>query len=586
MNKFINILTGILLIVFMTLLSVQGYCEELDTTETAVETTGAIEKSVETEAIDAPAAVTDAAVETPEKNTIEALVGLLLEKGVVNSEEADRFVKMYKSEIRSKERKGNVVTIIPDQNEDEYYKQITEDANSEIKKDVAKTKDNLDFVTTELRSRTSQLDDRVTEVERKLSEDVSKQLLNSAWTERVRWGGDIRIRYQKDLYDDENYDSLYDPDKNEIVNTTVDRSRYRYRIRLEAEADIMKKGAEINMGEIKMGARLASGNTDDPVSTNETMGDYFNKDKITLDKVYLKWSYKPDSLIWGRAPSVTVNIGKFSNPWFSTELVWDNDINFEGLAMTIESDTLLEHLLKGFLTAGAFPLQELELYQKDKWLFAGQIGLKYEQPLGLSGKLAAAYYDFKGTSGAFFDDASGTYTNNSEPVFRQVGNALFDINTNSSYETWALAADYKLLNITAEFDYTRWFPFHIIFNADYVRNIGFDREEVSKRMNYSEYPEEIKGYQLGLTVGYPTPRDFGEWNSSLSYKHLGADAVMDAFTDSDFWLGGTNAKGWILGGQFGLSERFWLTGRWMSTDEILGVPISIDRFMFDLNARF
>ena len=62
--------------------------------------------------------------------------------------------------------------------------------------------------------------------------------------------------------------------------------------------------------------------------------------------------------------------------------------------------------------------------------------------------------------------------------------------------------------------------------------------------------------------------------------------MLDAFTDSDFHLGGTNSKGWLLGGSYGLTENAWLTARYMSADEIDGPPLGIDVFQLDLNAKF
>jgi hypothetical protein len=98
--------------------------------------------------------------------------------------------------------------------------------------------------------------------------------------------------------------------------------------------------------------------------------------------------------------------------------------------------------------------------------------------------------------------------------------------------------------------------------------------------------KETEGFQLGFTVGYPTVRNFAEWKGFLFYKYLGSDAVMDAFTDSDFHLGGTNAKGWILGGEFGLAKNVWLSSKWLTTNEISGPPFAIDTFLLDLNAKF
>ena len=44
----------------------------------------------------------------------------------------------------------------------------------------------------------------------------------------------------------------------------------------------------------------------------------------------------------------------------------------------------------------------------------------------------------------------------------------------------------------------------------------------------------------------------------MLYRYLERDAVLDAFTDSDFHLGGTDAKGYQLGFDLGLSRGAWL----------------------------
>ncbi len=69
--------------------------------------------------------------------------------------------------------------------------------------------------------------------------------------------------------------------------------------------------------------------------------------------------------------------------------------------------------------------------------------------------------------------------------------------------------------------------------------------------------------------------------------------MLDAFTDSDFRLGGTNTQGWILGGAYGLTDNTYLTARYMSAEEIdrpaLGsgrARLGIDVLQLDLNSRF
>jgi hypothetical protein len=237
------------------------------------------------------------------------------------------------------------------------------------------------------------------------------------------------------------------------------------------------------------------------------------------------------------------------------------------------------------LTLGVFPLYEEEFSDRDKWLYAGQAGVEYRKAMGLSGKLGVAYYDYENITGVRNDPLQPGVWDFTAPQFQQKGNTLMDIDPGAGIKT-ALASDYNLLNVTAQLDYDYWFPIHIVLLMDYVKNLGFDRTEVAARTGNPNVEEDTEGYQFGLTVGYPTIRYFGEWNTFLFYKYLGADAVLDAFTDSDFHLGGTNAKGWILGGELGLYKNVWLRGRWLTADEIKGPPLAIDVLQVDVNARF
>ncbi|MBO7942033.1 putative porin, partial [Streptomyces sp. S9] len=77
-----------------------------------------------------------------------------------------------------------------------------------------------------------------------------------------------------------------------------------------------------------------------------------------------------------------------------------------------------------------------------------------------------------------------------------------------------------------------------------------------------------------------------DWNASIGFKRLESDAVPVAFTDSDFHLGGTNARGFIVGGSLGLARNTWLGLRWLSANEVTGQPYSVDVVQLDLNTQF
>ena len=72
----------------------------------------------------------------------------------------------------------------------------------------------------------------------------------------------------------------------------------------------------------------------------------------------------------------------------------------------------------------------------------------------------------------------------------------------------------------------------------------------------------------------------------VGYKYIQSDAVVDAFNDSDFGLGGTNLQGYIVGGSLALSPKVWIRLRYLSADSIIGPTYKADVFQFDLNGKF
>jgi len=72
----------------------------------------------------------------------------------------------------------------------------------------------------------------------------------------------------------------------------------------------------------------------------------------------------------------------------------------------------------------------------------------------------------------------------------------------------------------------------------------------------------------------------------VAYRYIQSDAVVDAFTDSDFGLGGTNLKGYFFGANLAVSTNVWLTARWMSANQVAGPPYAVDIAQVDLNAKF
>lgn len=451
-----------------------------------------------------------------------------------------------------------------------------------------------------------------------LREDVTNDVLAQAkneawgvpgalpeWTSRFKFSGDMRLRAEGDLYNSNNapYGTAFiDFNKansdggigNAFLNTEQDRWRGRLRLRLGVDAKVTNN--------VTAAVRIASGSTNDPVSTNQTMGDSFRHSQLVLDRAFLKYD---GSDVHGY-PYLTLWGGRMPNPWMSTDLVWDDDLNFEGVAGTYRwniagSNSLLdidERTRTLYLTFGGFLLDEAPLSSKDKSLLAAQVGTQWLFQDQSSFEVALAYYDYINIDGRRneLNSRSRDYT---APGFMQKGNSLFDISNDATPgRRFGLASDFRLVDLTFKYDLARFAPMHLGLLGDYVVNVGYDSGAIRHRLDGSPMyvdgtlipgkpsDKQNEGYQLKLTFGWPSTLIRNNWQAFLAYRYLERDAVVDAFTDSDFHLGGTNNKGWILGGSYGLTDNTYLMARYMSADEIDGPPLGIDVFQVDLNAKF
>ncbi|MGV3499129.1 MAG: putative porin [Hydrogenophaga sp.] len=397
------------------------------------------------------------------------------------------------------------------------------------------------------------------------------------WVDRFRFDGELRLGYQRDMFDEGNApETIFQFAGQDIGNTTVDRNRERLRARLGVTARVTQ--------DLSAALRLTTGSSDDPVSTNQTLGNFGSKYNFALDRAFLR-ARSQDWLPW-----LTTTAGRIPNPFFSTDLVWDDDLAFDGLALQFDDPAANARVWRPFGTVGLFPLLDVETSinnrARSRWLMGVQGGVEWVPDNRLRAKVGLALYDYRNVSGER-NPAGSSVTDGTQAVLRQKGNSVFDLRnpTITGAPLWGLAKDYRVLNLTAAVDYNLWNPVHLIVSGDYVRNIGFDAARTLARTGV-KYDAEDTGYLVRVAVGMPQMLLKDDWQLSLAYRYLEADAVLDAFTDSDFHLGGTNSKGFIVGAQYGLSRNTWLSARWLSSREISGLPLSINTFQVNFHARF
>ncbi|MEZ0295978.1 MAG: putative porin [Candidatus Methylacidiphilales bacterium] len=118
---------------------------------------------------------------------------------------------------------------------------------------------------------------------------------------KLKLYGDARLRYTWDQR------STQAP----ATDANIQQSRSRYRIRLGAEYKFTEN--------FEGGFQLASGTPND--SANQTFGSGYGKFGINVDLLYLKYS---------PADWVQLIAGKQKLPFYTTDMIWDGDVNPEG----------------------------------------------------------------------------------------------------------------------------------------------------------------------------------------------------------------------------------------------------------------
>lgn len=164
--------------------------------------------------------------------------------------------------------------------------------------------------------------------------------------------------------------------------------------------------------------------------------------------------------------------------------------------------------------------------------------------------------------------------------------------------TWGLASSFNELNITTSLDLAQFDPVHMVLTFDMVKNIGYDAAATNSRVGMGFLDLKTFGYLASIKLGSTSIKQRGDWSLGAAYRHIGSDAVLDAFTNSDFGMGGTNNKGLTLSYSLGVASNTWLSFKWMSSDLVDSmVPavvnstnpktkFSVDSIFIDLNTRF
>lgn len=452
------------------------------------------------------------------------------------------------------------------------------------------------------------------------------------WMERFHVFGDIRIRAEGDYFPGGNDNTGAFPNFNAIntgspfdvsgtvfspqINVDQDRQRIRLRARLGMTVDLTDG--------FSIGMRIATGENNSPVTTNQSLGlanqgqgGNFSKYAIWLDRGFIRYEA-------GGQPNKNLSVaaGRFDNPFFSTEIVWDDDVGFDGLALTARYE--VANGITPFFAGGAFPVFNTDFNfssnrpdkfeSDDKYLYGAQLGTDVKAGKGLSFRGSVAYYYFDNVEGRLSDpytpvnSSDAGNTDNTRPSFAQKGNTYRPLrnivaNANNNFGTinqfqyFGLATPFENLALTGKVTYDGFEPVRLTLFGEWIKNLAFDKGAIEKIAVNNRGPKgginsagAFEGgdvaWIVGLNVGTADLTERGHWGLGFNFRHVESDSVIDGFNDSDFGLGGTNVEGFTLSGAVAISKNVTLGLRWFSADSIAGPPAKNDVILLDLNAKF
>lgn len=340
---------------------------------------------------------------------------------------------------------------------------------------------------------------------------AGKLNLSASLTE-FRISGDVRVRYE------------YRQGTNTATaQDSSDRSRWRYRLRPLFTGSLGSQWF--------YGFRLE--NSTGSRSSNVTFGDDTGpwsktNDGVYIGQVYL--GYKPTAE-W------TLIAGRMPNPFVTTSMVWDGDINPEGFAekfsRTVGTTTYFANLGQ-FVYDSANPQNRIgtTVTRQDQYFLGWQGGALFKLDEKNSLQVAPTLYHYVNNKRTSLNFA-GAYSATNQTAI----NNLFVFDVPVTYTT--TLSDGKALSVFGDFAY------------------NFDGKDRARKYGRADLDSEVYAWQLGTQYGKAKLK--GEWDAKVFYQQSGLFALDNNLVDSDLFESRTNIEGVVLNANYQLSDAVTFT---------------------------
>lgn len=378
---------------------------------------------------------------------------------------------------------------------------------------------------------------------------AGKLNLSSGLSE-LKISGDVRVRYEQRGGENQAGDN-------------IDRGRWRYRVRPAFTGALGSQWL--------FGLRLENGGGSR--SSNVTMGDDAGPWAKTNDGFYVGQVYvgfKPTSE-W------TIYAGRMPNPFVTTSMVWDGDINPEGFAekftRTIGTTTWFANLGQ-FIYDSANPQNALApaVNRKDQYMLGWQGGATFKLDEKNALQVAPVLYHYVNN-----ERTAKTFAGSFSPANQTAINNL------------------TVLDVPVQFTTSLPTGAPVRVWGDVAYN--FDGQDRARKYGRPDMDSESWAWQFGAQYGSAKLR--GEWDARVFYQSTGLFALDPNLVDSDLFDSRTNMEGVVAGLNYMLSDAVsfnfvYANGKTKDKSAIsigagdIGIPLlkQFNLVQFDIVAKF
>jgi hypothetical protein len=362
-----------------------------------------------------------------------------------------------------------------------------------------------------------------------------------AWLAMITPFGDLRVRYE----------GFYANDLNA-------RTRERLRARI---------GLSVNPSD-EAGAtfRIASGNPDDPISTNQSFERTFTRKSVNLDQAYL--TIRPGKTFgiepgWGSVMGGKIPVTAYR----TSELVFDDDLSPEGAAELLN---LVEH------REGWFRRLQLSGYQwtvdeingaGDPWMIGGQIVSELAAGDARSApKITVAFADYSWQS---MDKVASKFLEKSSSSFNGQLASSNALTRDADGKITGFESNFNIVNFGGEVNFPDVLGVSAGLYGEVAHNTQADHDGTGFAIGFGFGKAGKDWYHDNLKAP-------GDWAVGYTFERVGQDAVpaMFAMSDLDYVTasgtqkGATNVVANIIRGDYLLFPNFQLTAKLLMSNAL------------------